>query len=83
MGDEYNFSFASDTDFNNNNNVTKRFIMNQLGDFVVPTTVFSNNVSAHYVYVKDGGIFIANLAASSGTAEPSDGGSGKLYFQYS
>lgn len=83
LGDEYNFSFASDTDFNNDNNVIKRFIMNQLGDFVVPTTVFSNNVSAHYVYVKDGGIFIANLAASSGTAEPSGGGSGKLYFQYS
>ncbi len=83
LGDEYNFSFASDTDFNNNNNVTKRFTMNQLGDFVVPTTVFSNNVSAHYVYVKDGGIFIDNLAASSGTAEPSGGGSGKLYFQYS
>lgn len=83
LGDEYNFSFASDTDFNNNNNVTKRFIMTQLGDFVVPTTVFSNNVSAHYVYVKDGGLFIDNLAASSGTAEPSGGGSGKLYFQYS
>lgn len=83
LGDEYNFSFASDTDFNNNNNVTKRFTMNQLGDFCVPTTLFSNNVSAHYVYVKDGGIFIENLAASSGTAEPSGGGSGKLYFQYS
>lgn len=83
LGDEYTFSFASDTDFNNNNNVTKRFTMNQLGDFVVPTSVFSNNVSAHYVYVKDGGIFISNLAASSGTAEPSGGGSGKLYFQYS
>ena len=83
LGDEYNFSFASDTDFNNNNNVTKRFIMNQLGDFFVPTTVFSNNVSAHYVYVKDGGLFIDNLAASSGTAEPSGGASGKLYFQYS
>lgn len=83
LGDEYIFSFASDTDFNNNNNVTKRFMMNQLGDFSVPTTVFSNNVSAHYVYVKDGGIFIANLAASSGTAEPSGGESGKLYFQYS
>lgn len=83
LGDEYNFSFASDTDFNNDNNVTKRFTMTQLGDFFVPTTVFSNNVSAHYVYVKDGGIFIDNLAASSGTAEPSGGGSGKLYFQYS
>lgn len=83
LGDEYNFSFASDTDFDNNNNVTKRFSMTELGDFVVPTTVFSNNVSAHYVYVKDGGLFIDNLAASSGTAEPSGGGSGKLYFQYS
>lgn len=83
FGDDYNFSFASDTDLNNNNNVSKRFTMNQLGDFYVPTTVFSNNVSAHYVYVKDGGIFIDNLAASSGTAEPSGGGSGKLYFQYS
>lgn len=83
LGDAYYFSFASDTDFNNNNNVTKTFCMNELGDFYVPTTVFSNNVSAHYVYVKDGGIFIDNLAASSGTAEPSGGGSGKLYFQYS
>lgn len=83
LGNEYNFCFASDTDVSNNNNVVKRFIMNELGDFYVPTTVFSNNVSAHYVYVKDGGIFIDNLAASSGTAEPSGGGSGKLYFQYS
>lgn len=83
LGNEYNFCFASDTDVSNNNNAVKRFIMNELGDFYAPTTVFSNNVSAHYVYVKDGGIFIANLAASSGTAEPSGGGSGKLYFQYS
>lgn len=94
IGDEYNFSFASDTDFNNNNNVTKRFFMNQLGDFSVPTTVFSANinasnavysnvVSANYVNVKDGGIIIENLGASSGTAEPSGGWSGKLYFQYS
>lgn len=83
LGNEYNFCFASDTDVSNNNNAVKRFVMNELGDFYVPTTVFSNNVSAHYVYVKDGGIFIDNLAASSGTAEPSGGGSGKLYFQYS
>lgn len=83
LGNEYNFCFASDTDVSNNNNVVKRFIMNELGDFYAPTTVFSNNVSAHYVYVKDGGIFIDNLAASSGTAEPSGGSSGKLYFQYS
>ena len=94
IGDEYNFSFASDTDFNNHNNVTKRFTMNQLGDFYVPTTVFSSNinasnvvytssVSANYVNVKDGGIIIENLGASSGTAEPSGGASGKLYFQYS
>ena len=83
LGNEYNFCFASDTDVSNNNNAVKRFTMNELGDFYAPTTVFSNNVSAHYVYVKDGGIFIANLAASSGTAEPSGGGSGKLYFQYS
>ena len=83
LDDAYYFSFASDTDFNNNNNVTKTFCMNQLGDMYVPTTVLSNNVSAHYVYVKDGGICIDNLAASSGTAEPSGGGSGKLYFQYS
>lgn len=83
LGNAYYFSFASDTDFNNNNNVTKTFCMSELGDFYAPTTVFSNNVSAHYVHVKDGGIFIDNLAASSGTAEPSGGGSGKLYFQYS
>lgn len=83
LGNEYNFCFASDTDVSNNNNAVKRFIMNELGDFYAPTTVFSNNVSAHYVYVKDGGIFIDNLAASSGTAEPSGGLSGKLYFQYS
>lgn len=94
LGDEYNFSFASDTDFDTSNNVTKRFTMNQLGDFYVPTTVFSSNinasnvvyassVSANFVSVKDGGIFLDNLGASSGTAEPSGGSSGKLYFQYS
>lgn len=94
FGDEYTFSFASDTDFNNNNNTVKRFFMNQLGDFHVPTTVFSTNVntsnavysnvvSANFVSVKDGGIFLDNLGASSGTAEPSGGSSGKLYFQYS
>lgn len=93
IGDEYNFSFASDTDFDNNNNVTKRFTMNNLGDFYVPTTVFSSNinasnvvytssVSANYVNVGDGGIIIENLGASSGTAEPSGWWSGKLYFQY-
>lgn len=94
LGDAYYFSFASDTDFNNDNNVTKTFSMNQLGDMYVPTTVFSSNinasnvvyassVSANYVNVKDGGIIIENLGASSGTAEPSGGASGKLYFQYS
>lgn len=94
LDDAYCFSFASDTDFNNNNNVTKTFFMNQLGDFYVPTTVFSSNinasnlvytnsVSANSVNVRDGGIFIENLAASSGTAEPSGASSGKLYFQYS
>jgi hypothetical protein len=94
LNDSYYFSFASDTDFNNNNNVTKTFFMNQLGDMYVPTTVFSSNinasnivytssVNANYVNVRDGGIIIENLAASSGTAEPSGGASGKLYFQYS
>lgn len=94
LDDSYFFSFASDTDFNNSNNVTKTFCMNQLGDFYVPTTVFSSNinasnlvytnsVSANFVNVRDGGIFIENLGASSGTAEPSGGPSGKLYFQYS
>lgn len=94
LDDAYYFSFASDTDFNNNNNVTKTFFMNQLGDMYVPTTVFSSNinasnvvytssVSANYVNVRDGGIIIENLGASSGTAEPSGGASGKLYFQYS
>lgn len=94
LNDSYVFSFASDTDFNNNNNVTKTFSMTQLGDMYVPKTVFSSNinasnvvytssVSANYVNVRDGGIIIENLGASSGTAEPSGGGSGKLYFQYS
>lgn len=94
LGNEYNFCFASDTDVSNNNNVVKRFIMNDLGDMYVPTTVFSSNinasnlvytnsVSANFVNVRDGGIFIENLAASSGTAEPSGASSGKLYFQYS
>lgn len=94
LDDSYCFSFASDTDFNNDNNVTTQFSMTQLGDMYVPTTVFSrninvsdvvyaNSVSVNYVYVKDGGIIIENLAASSGTAEPSGWGSGKLYFQYS
>ena len=94
LGNEYNFCFASDTDVSNNNNAVKRFFMNELGDFYVPTTVFSTNVntsnavysnvvSANFVSVKDGGIFLDNLGASSGTAEPSGGSSGKLYFQYS
>lgn len=94
LDDAYYFSFASDTDFNNNNNVTKIFSMNQLGDMYVPTTVFSSNINAsnvvytssviaNYVNVRDGGIIIENLGASSGTAEPSGGASGKLYFQYS
>ena len=94
LDDAYYFSFASDTDFNNDNNVTKTFSMTPLGDMYVPTTVFSSNinasntvygnvVSANYVSVKDGGIFIDNLAASSGTTEPSGWSSGKLYFQYS
>jgi hypothetical protein len=94
LDDAYYFSFASDADFNNDNNVTKTFSMNQLGDMYVPTTVFSSNinasnvvytssVSANYVNVRDGGIIIENLGASSGTAEPSGGASGKLYFQYS
>lgn len=94
LDDAYYFSFASDTDFNNDNNVTKTFSMNQLGDMYVPTTVFSSNinasnlvytssVSANYVNVRDGGIIIENLVPSSGTAEPSGGASGKLYFQYS
>jgi hypothetical protein len=94
LNDSYYFSFASDTDFNNSNNVTQAFCMNQLGDMHVPTTVFSSNinasnlvyttsVSANYVNVRDGGIIIENLGASSGTAEPSGGASGKLYFQYS
>lgn len=93
LDDNYYFSFASDTDFNNNNNVTKTFSMNPLGDMYVPTTVFSSNINAsNVVYtssvtatninVGDGGIFITNLEASSGTAEPSGWGSGKLYFQY-
>lgn len=93
LDDAYYFSFASDTDFNNNNNVTKTFSMTKLGDMYVPTTVFSSNinasnvvytssVSANYVNVRDGGIIIENLGASSGTAEPSGGASGKLYFQY-
>lgn len=93
LDDSYCFSFASDTDFNNNNNVTKTFSMNQLGEFYVPTTVvssninasnsvYTNSVSANFVNVRDGGILIENLGASSGTAEPSGGPSGKLYFQY-
>lgn len=78
IGDDYCFSFASDTDFNNNNNVTKIISMTRNGDLNVPTTVNATNIN-----VGDGGIFITNLAASSGTAEPSGWWSGKLYFQYS
>lgn len=78
LGDSYYFSFASDTDFNNNNNVTKTICMTNNGDLFVPTTVNATNIN-----VGDGGIFITNLGASSGTAEPSGWGSGKLYFQYS
>lgn len=78
LGDQYVFSFASDTDFNNGNNVTKTISMTNNGDLFVPTTVTATNIN-----VGDGGIFITNLGASSGTAEPSGWGSGKLYFQYS
>lgn len=78
LDDNYYFSFASDTDFNNNNNVTKTIYMTNNGDLFVPTTVTTTNIN-----VGDGGIFITNLGASSGTAEPSGWWSGKLYFQYS
>lgn len=78
LDDNYYFSFASDTDFNNNNNVTKTIYMTNNGDLFVPTTVTATNIN-----VGDGGIFITNLGASSGTAEPSGWWSGKLYFQYS
>lgn len=78
LDDNYYFSFASDTDFNNSNNVTKTIYMTNNGDLFVPTTVTATNIN-----VGDGGIFITNLGASSGTAEPSGWGSGKLYFQYS
>ena len=77
LDDNYCFSFASDTDFNNNNNVTKTISMTNNGDLFVPTTVTATNIN-----VGDGGIFITNLGASSGTAEPSGWWSGKLYFQY-
>ena len=78
LEDNYYFSFASDTDFNNSNNVTKTIYMTNNGDLFVPTTVTATNIN-----VGDGGIFITNLGASSGTAEPSGWWSGKLYFQYS
>lgn len=78
LSDNYYFSFASDTDFNNNNNATKTIYMTNNGDLFVPTTVTATNIN-----VGDGGIFITNLGASSGTAEPSGWWSGKLYFQYS
>lgn len=78
LDDNYYFSFASDTDFNNSNNVTKTIYMTNNGDLFVPTTVNATNIN-----VGDGGIFITNLGASSGTAEPSGWWSGKLYFQYS
>lgn len=77
LSDNYYFSFASDTDFNNNNNATKTIYMTNNGDLFVPTTVTATNIN-----VGDGGIFITNLGASSGTAEPSGWWSGKLYFQY-
>lgn len=78
LADNYYFSFASDKDFNNDNNVTKAIYMTNNGDLFVPTTVTATNIN-----VGDGGIFITNLGASSGTAEPSGWWSGKLYFQYS
>lgn len=77
LSDDYYFSFASDTNFNNENNVTKSIYMTKNGDLFVPTTVTATNIN-----VGDGGIFITNLGASSGTAEPSGWWSGKLYFQY-
>lgn len=77
LSDNYYFSFASDTNFNNDNNVTKSIYMTNNGDLFVPATVTATSIN-----VGDGGIFITNLGASSGTAEPSGWWSGKLYFQY-
>lgn len=78
LGDDYCFSYAADTDYTSGKNDTKRIVMSKYGDLHVPVTVSAANILAG-----DGGFFLSNLGASSGTAEPSGWSSGKLYFQYS
>ena len=78
LGDDYYFSYAADTDYTSGKNDTKRIVMSKYGDLHVPVTVSAANILAG-----DGGFFLSNLGASSGTAEPSGWSSGKLYFQYS
>lgn len=72
IGDNYCFSFASDTNYNSGTNATTVIYMGSGG-----------NINAQYFNVGSGGIFLTDLGASSGTAEPSGWWSGKLYFQYS
>lgn len=83
LGDDYYFSYAADTDYTSGNNDTKRIVMSKYGDLYVPTTLSAPTVAGAYILAGDGGIFLNNLGASSGTAEPSGWWSGKLYFQYS
>lgn len=78
LGDDYCFSYAADTDYTSGHDDTKRIVMSKYGDLHVPVSITAANILAG-----DGGFFLSNLGASSGTAEPSGWSSGKLYFQYS
>lgn len=75
LGNDYYFSFATDENFNAGNNKTEISI--RMGT--------DGSMFAKYFYAGEGGFFLDNtyLSNSCGTAEPSGGASGKLYFQYS
>ena len=78
LWDNYYFSFASDEDFNKDNNVTKSIYMTNTGDFVAPGWLTGTGVG-----IGAGGLVLNDIGASCGTAEPSGGWNGRFYFQYS
>nr|DAD71418.1 MAG TPA: protein of unknown function DUF859 [Siphoviridae sp. ctsf32] len=78
LGNSYYFSFASDTDYTADNNVTKSIYMTNTGDFVAPGWLTGTGVG-----IGAGGLVLNDIGASCGTAEPSGGWNGRFYFQYS
>ena len=78
LGNNYYFSFASDTDYTADNNVTKSIYMTDTGDFFAPGWLTGTGVG-----IGAGGLVLNDIGASCGTAEPSGGWNGRFYFQYS